>query len=151
MNEVTITDTALISAPVDAVWAAIENPAEHARWHPYVTQIVGEHEPGQIRECAVLVGRKEGRTRERCVEYERGHRISWAIEEDSTGFGRMVSGWTAGFTLEERDGATTVSAESRFRPRNFAVQAILPVIRRKFHQTQREILGSLETAMARGD
>jgi uncharacterized protein YndB with AHSA1/START domain len=151
MNDVAITDEITINAPIAAVWEAIQTPAEHARWHPYVSQIDGEHQLGQTRECTVLVGKKEGRTLERCVEYEAGHRIFWAIEEDSTGFGRMVSGWCAGFTLEERDGVTAVSAESRFRPRNIAVRAMLPLIRRKFHQTQRDILGGLEKATARGD
>jgi uncharacterized protein YndB with AHSA1/START domain len=149
MNEVTITDETSINAPITSVWEAIQRPAEHARWHPYLSRIDGEHELGQARECTVLVRRKQGRTRERCVEFEAGHRIFWEIEEDSTGFARMVSGWRAGFSLEERDGATAVSAESRFRPRNIAVRAMLPVIRRKFHQTQRDILGGLEKAVAR--
>lgn len=146
MREATITDEALIRAPRAAVWEAIQNPAEHARWHPYVSQIDGEHQLGQTRQCAVLVGKKEGHTRERCVEYEPGRRITWAIEEDSTGFGRMVSGWCAGFSLQERDGATAVSAESRFRPRNIAVRAMPPLIRVKFHKTQREILRGLAQA-----
>jgi uncharacterized protein YndB with AHSA1/START domain len=147
---VAITDETTIDAPIAAVWAAIQTPAEHARWHPFVSQIDGEHQLGQTRECTVRVGKNDGRTRERCVEYEAGHRIFWAIQEDSTGFGRMVSGWRAGFTLEERDGVTAVSAESRFRPRNVAVWAMLPLIRRKFHQTQRDILGGLAKATARG-
>jgi uncharacterized protein YndB with AHSA1/START domain len=151
MKEVAITDETAINAPIAAVWEAIQTPAEHARWHPYVSQIDGEHQLGRTRECTVLIGNKEGRTRERCVEYEAGQRIFWAIQEDSTGFGRMVSGWRAGFTLQERDGVTAVSAESRFRPRNIAVRAMLPLIRRKFRQTQRDILGELEKATARGD
>jgi uncharacterized protein YndB with AHSA1/START domain len=150
MNEVAITDETTIDAPIDAVWEAIQNPAEHARWHPYLSQIIGQHQLGQTRECTVLVGKKEGRTRERCVEYEAGNRIFWAIEEDSTGFGRMASGWRAGFSLEERDGVTAVAAESRFRPRNIAVRAMLPLIRRKFHQTQRDILEGLKKALAQG-
>lgn len=30
---------------------AIQTPAEHARWHPYASQIVGGHQLGQTREC----------------------------------------------------------------------------------------------------
>jgi uncharacterized protein YndB with AHSA1/START domain len=151
MNEVAITDETTINAPIAAVWEAIHSPAEHARWHPYLSQIDGGHQLGQTRECTVLAGKKNGRTRERCVEYEAGHRIVWVIDEDSTGFGRMVSDWRAGFSLEERDGITAVSAESRFRPRNIAVRAMLPLIRRKFHQTQQNILGGLKNATTRGD
>ena len=89
------------------------------------------------------VGKKEGTTKERCVEREEGARIAWAIEEDSTGFRRMVSG----FSLAELDGATIVTAQSTFRPKNVLVRAMLPLIRRKFHQTQQAILRGLQEAI----
>jgi hypothetical protein len=95
----------------------------------------------------VQVGKKAGTTTERCVEREEGARIAWAIEEDSSGFGRLVTGWRSGFSLAERDGATLVTAHSTFRPRNLLVRAMLPMIRRKFHQTQRAILRSLQKAV----
>jgi hypothetical protein len=70
-----------------------------------------------------------------------------AIEEDSTGFGRMVSAWRSGFSLAQRDGETIVTAHSTFHPNNLLVRAMLPVIRRKFHQTQRAILRGLQEAV----
>jgi hypothetical protein len=42
-----------------------------------------------------------------------------------------------------REGATIVTAESCFRPRNVIVRAMLPVIRHRFHRTQRSILRGL--------
>jgi hypothetical protein len=129
------------------VWHAIEDPASHARWHPFVSTISGGHELHEIRSCSVKVGRKEGSTKERCVERVERARIVWAIEEDSTGFGKMVSDWRSGFSLAERDGATIVTAESTFRPRNVPVRAMLPLIRRKFHQTQQAILLGLQAAV----
>jgi uncharacterized protein YndB with AHSA1/START domain len=139
---------AWLDAPIDLVWHAIEDPAAHARWHPFMNAITGGREPHEIRSCSVQVGKKEGSTKERCVERDEGTRITWAIEEDSTGFGRMVSGWRSGFSLAELDGATIVTAESTFRPSNLLVRAMLPVIRRKFHQTQRAILRGLQEAVA---
>lgn len=59
----------------------------------------------------------------------------------------MVSGWCSGFSLAERDGATIVAAHSAFRPSNMFVRAMLPVIRRKFHQTQQAILRGLQEAV----
>ena len=73
--------------------------------------------------------------------------IAWAIEDDSTGFGRMVSGWRSGFRLAECDGTTIGTAEGEFRPRNLLVRTMLPIIRRKFHQTQRAILRGLQEAV----
>jgi uncharacterized protein YndB with AHSA1/START domain len=147
MSEVCIADELKLDAPIDVVWHAIEDPAAQARWHPFVRAITGSHQLQEARSCSVRVGKKDGSTKERCVEREDGARIVWAIEEDTTGFGRMVSGWRSGFTLVERNGATIVTAESSFRPRNLLVRAMLPVIRRKFHQTQRAILRGLEEAV----
>lgn len=148
MSEVRIVDELRLDAPLDVVWHAIEDPGAHARWHPFVSAIAGGHELQEIRSCSVRVGEKSGTTRERCVEREERERIVWAIEEDSTGFGRMVSDWRSGFSLAERDGATVVTASSTFRPSNLLVRAMLPVIRRKFHRTQRAILRALQEAVA---
>jgi uncharacterized protein YndB with AHSA1/START domain len=147
MSEVHIADELRLDAPIDVVWHAIEDPAAHARWHPFVSAIAGGHELHEVRSCSVQVGKRRGSTQERCVEREEGARIGWAIEEDTTGFGRLVSGWRSGFSLAERGGATIVTAESTFRPSNVLVRAMLPVIRRKFHQTQRAILRSLQEAV----
>lgn len=147
MSDVHIADELRLDAPVDVVWHAIEDPAGHARWHPFVRTISGGHELHETRSCSVLIGNKEGTTKERCVEREEAARIAWAIQEDSTGFGRMVSGWRSGFTLAERGGATIVTAHSTFRPNNVLVRAMLPMIRRRFHQTQRAILRSLQEAV----
>jgi uncharacterized protein YndB with AHSA1/START domain len=147
MSEARIADQVQLDAPIDVVWQAIEDTAAHARWHPFVTAIAGGHELHETRSCSVQVGKKEGTTKERCVEREEGARIAWAIEEDSTGFGRMVSGWRSGFSLAERDGATVVTARSVFRPSNVLVRAMLPLIRRRFHQTQQAILRGLQEAV----
>jgi uncharacterized protein YndB with AHSA1/START domain len=149
MSEVRIADELRVDAPIDVVWRAIEDPAAHTRWHPFVSAIAGGHELHEIRSCSVQVGNKEGTTRERCVERDEGARIAWAIEEDSTGFARMVSGWRSGFSLAERDGATIVTAHSTFRPKNVLVRAMLPLVRRKFHQTQQAILRALQEAIGR--
>jgi uncharacterized protein YndB with AHSA1/START domain len=147
MNNVRIADEIRVDVPIAAVWRAIDNPAEHAGWHPFLTGISGNHELGQVRSCSVIVGRKHGQTRERCVEREDGLHIVWEIEQDSTGFGRMVSGWRAGFALSDQLGATTVTAESTFQPNNLLVRAMLPVIRRKFHHTQQSILRALKESL----
>jgi hypothetical protein len=147
MSEVRIADHVRVDAPVAAVWSAIEDRAAHARWHPFVTAIAGRHELDQLRTCSVLVGNKQGQTKERCVEHDRGRRITWEIEEDSTGFGRMVTGWRAGFALASSDSGTVVTAESTFRPRKLLVRTMLPLIRRKFHHTQQAILRGLKDSL----
>jgi hypothetical protein len=39
MKEVRITDEVRIQAPREAAWLAIEHPATHPQWHPFVTAI----------------------------------------------------------------------------------------------------------------
>jgi carbon monoxide dehydrogenase subunit G len=142
-----IEDQALVNAPLEEVWQAIKDPAVHGEWHPFVTRIEGEHRLGAVRTCSVLAGKKAGTTKERCIDEEEGRRVVWSIEEDSTGFLRMVSDWRAGFELEARDGATLVSARSDFRPRNVLMRVAAPIVKRKFHGAQQEILSGLKRAV----
>lgn len=150
MGEVRIVDEIAVAAPAGTVWAGVKDPATHARWHPFVTRISGEHRVGATRACQVDLGRRTGETREQCIADEAERRMAWRIEEDSTGFLRLVSGWTAGFELEPRgSNSTRVKAESTFRPKNILVRPLLPIVRRKFHVTQRQILGALKDAVER--
>ncbi len=146
MAEVSITDEIRIHAPVPRVWEAIKNPNAHARWHPFLEAIVGEHRLGEARTCSVTVGGKRGETTERCIEEDEERTIVWAIEKDTSGFSRMAENWRAGFALADHGGATHVTALSSFEPSNLMVSAAMPLIRRKFHQTQRAILNGLKHA-----
>jgi uncharacterized protein YndB with AHSA1/START domain len=141
----TLTDATTIAASIDKVWEAIENPDRHARWYPFVEQIDGDHHADSMRTCTVLVGTRRATTVERCTEREDGRKLVWRIESDTTGFSRMVSDWTAGFAIE-RDGPdkTRVLAQSVFTPAKLSAYVLGPILRRKFHQTQRIILASLE-------
>lgn len=144
-NMENIQDKIVVNAPMNKVWEAIKNPTIHADWHPLVTHIAGEHKPGAVRKCDVVVGGKTGHTEERCTTYEEGQKILWRIEKDSTGFSNMVSDWTAGFSLESKDSNTTiVTAQSVFQPRKFFVRLMMPFIKIKFHKTQQTILNGLK-------
>jgi hypothetical protein len=144
-----IEDEIAVDAPGLDVWKAIKDPRAHAQWHPFVTEISGEHELNAARTCVVLVGGKRGETKERCVEEVGARRIAWLVEEDTTGFGRMVTNWRAGFSLSPSatGGRTIVVAQSTFEPKNLLVRAMLPLIRRRFHQAQRAILAALKESV----
>jgi uncharacterized protein YndB with AHSA1/START domain len=149
MVTVKIEDDIQVDAPPSDVWSAIEDPVAHASWHPYVIRITGEHRAGASRTCSVLMGGTTGETRERCIEAERERAITWAIDHDTTGFSRMVSDWRASFILMPHERGAVVTARSAFRPRNLAVRAMTPLIRRKFHRTQRAILAGLKKSLER--
>jgi hypothetical protein len=114
VSGVWIVDELLVDAPIDVLWRAIEDPAEHgAGTRCCVLSKVGTSCTGS---CTVPVGRGHGTTRERCVERQEGARIVWAVEEDSTGFGRMVSDWRSGFSLAERDARRSSPRRARSGP-----------------------------------
>ncbi|MBI4287464.1 MAG: SRPBCC family protein [Chloroflexi bacterium] len=145
MNQVSIEDQVTVGAPISKVWEAIKNPTTHSQWHPFASQISGEHRLGAVRKCEVHVGDKPGHTEERCTSYDEGKKIIWTIEKDSSGFSRMVSDWSAGFSLEPRGSNTTVvTAQSIFSPKTFFVRLMMPMIRRKFHRFQQAILSGLK-------
>ncbi len=147
-----IVDEVVVQAPVERVWEAIQDPNVHTLWHPFATRVVGEHALGATRACSVLVGGRAGTTQERCSTYEEGRTIMWTVEQDSSGFSRMVSQWSTGFSLSPRGpGATQVTANSRFQPKKFFVRLMMPVIRRRFHQTQPAILDGLRQHVERRD
>jgi hypothetical protein len=147
MAEIRIADEVAVGASPEVVWNAIKDPRSHAEWHPFVTQIRGEHELGSTRTCYVELGKKTGETTELCIAADEPRMIAWRIQKDSTGFLRFVTDWTAGFRVEPRDaGGTSVTAESAFRPRNLLVRFLSPIVRRKFHQAQRSILAGLKRA-----
>ena len=111
--------------------------------HPFAIRIDGQHALGATRTCSVLIGGKPGTSQERCSAYEEGHTIMWSVESDSSGFSRMVTDWRTGFSLQPHGPeATLVRARSLFRP-GLPARLMSPLIRRKFHQTQRAILDGL--------
>lgn len=139
-----IRDAVLIKAPHHEVWEAVRDPYQHAQWHPALTGIEGEHVLGAVRTCDVVIGNKTSTNRERCIVYDEGRAIEWVIEHDGSGFSRMAKDWTAGFTLQPHsDNETRVEARSVFSSRTLLARIMLPLIRRKFHQTQRAILDGL--------
>ncbi len=145
MRRVEIKDQVVVNASGSEVWEAIRDPSLHADWHPFVDSIRGEHAPGASRRCTVRVGKKAGETEEHCAAFEEERRILWQIDEDSTGFLRLVSDWTAGFVLEPAGSdATRVTAQSVFERKNPLLVLMLPMIRRKFHRTQQAILTGLK-------
>jgi hypothetical protein len=137
-----IADRMTVAAAPATVWAAIQSPSTHASWHPFASEIKGVHALGEVRRCSVDLRGKPGATRETCTTYDAERAIGWRIEEDSSGFSRMVAEWTSGFRLDADGDATLVTAWSDFRPRWF-VRPMLPMIRRRFHHAQREILDGL--------
>jgi hypothetical protein len=73
--------------------------------------------------------------------------MAWLVENSTA-----LAGWSptrARFALTKHGDATVAAAESIFEPNNLLVRAMLPMIRRKFHEIQRTILASLKESLER--
>lgn len=141
----TIEDEIAIDADAATVWGAIKDTAAHAAWHPMLTGIEGEHESGSRRRCSVRIGNRTGESVETCITERPFEEIAWRVDEDSSGFLKVAKDWTAGFSLRPHGNGTVVTARSRFTPRNPIASLLLPLIRRRFHTAQRDILTGLKT------
>lgn len=139
-----IEDQILISAPAAKVWTALKDPLTHPQWHRFVMNIKGLHERGERRYCDVKVGGKKALMEEVCVQCEEMKAIQWRIEKDGTGFSDMVADWSSWFLLTSNGGSTTVTASSLFEPKGWMARLMMPLIRFKFHGTQKEILQGLK-------
>lgn len=144
MKPVIVRDQLIIGAPAGRVWEAVQDPARHAGWHPFIERIHGRHARGAVRVCDILIRGRSGRTEETCVLYDEQARIFWRIEKDTSGFSKMASDWTAGFTMTPHASGTVVSAESTFTPKGLFPRLANPLITRMFHRTQRLILARLK-------
>lgn len=151
MGQTRVEDVRVIRAPPSLVWAAIVDVKRHEAWHPFTRSISGGHALGDERRCVVVAGKKEGSTVERCVHREEERSIEWRIEEDTTGFSKMVSDWRAGFDVApDGRGGTRVTARSVFTPRSPMARIGGPLIRRQFHKAQQAILAGLAAHVSSG-
>ena len=140
-----VTDEVLVLAPAEQIWQAILDPVTQAAWHPFITSIDGVHRLGAARTCTVVLDDRPSISEERCTAFEDGRSITWSVEKDTSGFSRATNAWQHGFTLTA-DGTerTRVSAQSSFRPSRPLIRVMNPIIRRRFHQTQRAVLAALK-------
>jgi uncharacterized protein YndB with AHSA1/START domain len=139
-------DELVVNAPKERVWALLVDGPRLPEWMPIVKATTGQLEVlGAERACEVEFEGKRGSVKERCVEHEPLHQISWQLVDDSLGFGRMFADLGFSFILESRgDGSTLVRNESYYRPRSILAGLLsLMLMRRKFGGIRRTALDNL--------
>ena len=117
-----ITDQVIVQAPLGRVWAAIQGPAEHVKWHPFATHIDGEHALGVTRTCSVLIGGKPGSSRERCSDLRRGpdDHVDRRAGQQAGSPAWCRTGAPASSLEPQGSAATRVTAQSLFTPKRYA-------------------------------
>jgi uncharacterized membrane protein len=139
-------DEVVMRAPVERIWALLEDGPRLPEWMPIVKSTTGEVEVLDAeRTCQVEVEGKRGSVTERCVEHDPYVRIAWRLVDDSLGFGRLLDDFGFSFTLEPlADGSTRVRNETYYRPRSLVARLLsMLVLRRKFRGIRLVALANL--------
>jgi len=143
-----IVEESSIARSPAAVWAALADFGDISRWAPNVEHsclTTGQAEgAGAVRR--VQVGRNA--LLERVVEWEPGHRLSYAIE----GMPPVVRSVTNTWQLDGSDGSTAVTLTTRIdtgpRPPQ---QVVARVFGRVLAKASREMLTGLKTSLEAED
>lgn len=138
-------DEILVQAPVEGIWAVLEDSTRLPEWTTVFRTTGGRETPGSIRECDVDFEGKTGSVVERCVESVPHKRIAWVMDADTFGFSRMLSDFGFSFTLTPRAGnETLVRNETYYRPETLVAKMLNPFMRRKFRGARRRFLEGLK-------
>ena len=83
---------------------------------------------------------------ERCTESIPPKRISWALERDTLGFGKMLNDFSFSFVLKEQErGRTLLTNETYYQPKNVMASLMsLFVLKRKFSKMRMAALKGIK-------
>jgi uncharacterized protein YndB with AHSA1/START domain len=93
-----------IAAPVEEVWAIVQDSTLLPQWMPNVHHTVittaQSKAVGEIRQCEVSLSGRSGQLVEQCVEFAPLQKISFKVQHDSFGFSRLISDLSYAMLLE---------------------------------------------------
>ncbi len=106
-----VTETIVIDAPVDKVWAVLGN-FQDMDWHPLVTKTEGEG-GNSVDATRVLTLKSGGKTDELLTKYKDGKMMFYEITKVDVKV-LPVSNFSSRFTVEDQDGKTLVQWRAAF-------------------------------------
>lgn len=118
MSKLQARNEAIINAPINSVWAIITDINLLHKINPGVISARGRMDKqGETRTCEMDNKGRKGTMTERLIELVPEQKTVWAIEEDSMGMKKMLSGTRFCFSLEKvNDKQTKVINESYYLP-----------------------------------
>lgn len=136
-----------IPASNEDVWRVLGDFGREHRWTRSLsrcTRDTSDVRVGTVRTCQLprpLMGRTE--VREELTEFAPGRSFAYSLEGPAGPFEFASSRWS---TTPTTDGATAVTVEGTFSPRNVAVPVVVwPFVQPMLQRLTRRILGELET------
>lgn len=118
--------TAEVNAPIKKVWDLINDSEGLPLWNPAMKHVkVVSHQrsgKGEVRECKMLFGKKEGIFTEECIEHVPMKIITHKMVNDTFGMGKMINDfWFSQEVKELSPDKTKYIIKMYYKPKNFFV------------------------------
>ncbi|MDP2059284.1 MAG: SRPBCC family protein [Flavobacteriaceae bacterium] len=148
MSKLQVKNEAVISAPINSIWAIITDIDLLPKVNPGVVKATGRMDKeGETRTVEININGKNGTFTEKLIELVPEKKTVWTIENDTMGMSKMLKDNRFIFNLEKLpDNKTKVSIETYYQSANFIAKIMSALmIKRTFGKMQENMLSNIKT------
>jgi len=148
MSKLQVKNEAVISAPINSIWAIITDIDLLPKVNPGVLKATGRMDKeGETRIVEISINGKNGTFTEKLIELVPEKKTVWTIEKDTMNMSNMLKNNRFVFILEKiDDNKTRVTNETYYQPANLIAKIMSALmIRRTFGKMQENMLSNIKT------
>lgn len=148
MSKLQVKNEAVISAPVNSIWAIITDIDLLQKVNPGVVKATGRMDKeGEKRIVEISINGKNGTFTEKLIELVPEKKTVWTIEKDTMNLSNMLKDNRFVFILEKiDDNKTRVTIETYYQPANLIAKIMSALmIKRTFGKMQENMLSNIKT------
>jgi len=148
MSKLQVKNEAVISAPINSIWAIITDIDLLPKVNPGVLKATGRMDKeGETRIVEISINGKNGTFTEKLIELVPEKKTVWTIEKDTMNMSNMLKDNRFVFILEKiDDNKTKVINETYYQPANLIAKIMSALmIRRTFGKMQDNMLSNIRT------
>lgn len=144
----------IINASVEKVWEIFNDQSLLTKWTQDVQSSHFKNRmasPGQLRKNQCIVNGKKGTIETRCVDMIGKERAEFVVETDSFGMTKMLVDMSFAAEFKELSTAKTeFSMQSHYKPKNFLLKLMNPIIKMKMGKEVEIMIGGLKNYIENG-
>ena len=148
MSKLQVKNEAVISAPINSIWAIITDIDLLPKVNPGVLKATGRMDKeGETRIVEISINGKNGTFTEKLIELVPEKKTVWTIEKDTMNMSNMLKDNRFVFILEKiDDNKTRITNETYYQPANLIAKIMSALmIRRTFGKMQENMLSNIKT------
>ena len=148
MSKLQVKNEAVISAPINSIWAIITDIDLLPKVNPGVLKATGRMDKeGETRIVEISINGKNGTFTEKLIELVPEKKTVWTIEKDTMNMSNMLKDNRFVFILEKiDDNKTRITNETYYQPANLIAKIMSALmIRRTFGKMQDNMLSNIRT------